>query len=252
MTVDDGAPLDPAANNKRVLLVSDEAVAAGHLAEGLVSGACVVTQTSIRDDDLFAKALDHDTLIYLPAKSFLHPPRLEGPRVEEEVRAVLGAANAPGVSLLVVVLPVRVQAELVEAAVQHSGVPYFIVRSPALIEELRHDLAGEVPKTVWAPRCDGAALGQADTLVRAVRGCLVDDRQGRTIELPATLTDIPSALRRVLSVDEERVVAVWPPIFRMGRVATRMLCGHDAPYARLIDALLARRDEPYAPPQRAA
>lgn len=252
MTVDDATPLDPAANSKRVLLVSDDAIAAEHLAAGLASGECIVTQTSSRDDDLFAKALDHDTLIYLPAKSFLHPPRLEGPRVEEEVRAVLGAANAPGVNLLVVALPARVQAEIVEAAVQHSGVPYFIVRSPALIEELRYELAGEVPKTVWAPRCDGAALGQADTLVRAVRGCFVDDRQGRTIELAATLTDIPSALRRVLSIEEGRVVSVWPPIFRVGRAATRILCGHDAPYARLIDALLARRDEPSAPPQRAA
>ena len=74
LTVDDAPPLDPTANKKRVILVSDDALAAGHLAEGLLSGECIF-------------------------------------------RAVLGAANAPGVSLLVVVLPARTQAEIVEAAV---------------------------------------------------------------------------------------------------------------------------------------
>ncbi|HVU05858.1 MAG TPA: hypothetical protein VHE30_29115 [Polyangiaceae bacterium] len=251
MTVDDIAPFGAALEN-RILLIADEGCVARLLGDGLVNAGCGVTRASPRDEDLFSKAVDHDTIVYLPARSLLDASSCrEGP-VDSEVKELLGAANAPGVKLLVTVIPAATEAQVLEEAIQRSGVPYFLVRSPALIEELKVELSGEVPETIWVPECEGVAFGDAEALVRTVRQCLVDDRQGNTVELPAAVTDIPSALRRALSADERRVIAVWPPLFQMGRVVARMMRGRDTPDLRLIDALLARRDESLTPPRRAA
>jgi hypothetical protein len=93
-TVDQAAPVD-AALDKRILLVAEDTCATRCLAERLASGRGIVTRTGVRDDDLFAKALGHDSLVYLPAKSFLEPSRLEAPKVEEvfiaATRSVIGA-----------------------------------------------------------------------------------------------------------------------------------------------------------------
>lgn len=251
MTVDDDAPFG-AAQNKRILLVADEGCVAQLLADGLAVAGCVVTRASTGDDDLFTKALGHDTLVYVPARGLLDSRRREGPDVQARTREVLGAANAPGVSLLVTILPANAREDVLEAAIQRSGIPYFIVRSPALIEELKLELEGEVPDTVWVPQCGGVAFGDAKTLVSVVRHCLTDDRQGLVIELPSTVTDMPTALRRALSAGENRVIAVWPPIFQMGRIAARMMRGRDTRDVQVIDALLARRNESQPSPRRAA
>lgn len=251
MTVDDIAPFG-AALNKRILLIAEDGCVARLLGDELASGGCVVTRADTRDEDLFSRAIDHDTIVYLPARSLLHAPAGREDPLDSEMREALGAGKAPGVKLLVTVIPADAEAHVLEEAIQRSGIPYFLVRSPALIEELRVELSGEVPETIWVPECDGIALGDVEALVRTVRQCLVDERQGRTIELPATVRDIPSALRRALSADERRVIAVWPPIFLMGRVMARMMHGQDTPDLRLIDALLARRNESLTPPRRAA
>jgi hypothetical protein len=170
-------------------------------------------------------------------------------------REVLAAGNAPGVQLLVTVLPASSGVTIVEEAIQRSGIPYFIVRTPSLVEELKaelDELDGESASTVWAPACDGIPLGDADALVRTVCECIVDERQGRTIELPATIRDVPTAVRRALGGGERRVIPVWPPIFQMGRVAARMMRGRDTADVRLIDALLAGAGQCSAPPRRAA
>jgi uncharacterized protein YbjT (DUF2867 family) len=251
MTVDDIAPIGATLNN-RILLIADDGCVARLLGDGLGNAGCVVTRAGTRDEDLFSKAIDHDTIVYLPASSLLEESSGQGDPADSEIREVLGAGNAPGVKLLVTVIRAGGEARVLEEAIQRSGIPYFLVRSPALIEELKVELSGEVPETIWVPECDGVAFGDVEALVRTVRQCLVDERQGRTIELPATVRDIPSALRRALSADERRVIAVWPPIFQMGRVVARMMRRRDTPDLRLIDALLARRDESLTPPRRAA
>jgi len=251
MTVDDIAPFG-AALNHRILLIADDGCVARLLGDGLRNAGCVVTRAGTRDEDLFSKAFAHDTIVYLPARSLLTASSGgEGP-VDSEIREVLGAGSAPGVKLLVTVMPAGTEAQVLEEAIQRSGIPYFLLRSPALVEELKFELSGELPETIWAPECDGVAFGDVEALLRTVRQCLVDERQGRTIELPATVTDIPSALRRALSAEGRRVIAVWPPIFQMGRVVARMTRGPETPELRLIDALLARRAESLAPPRRAA
>lgn len=251
MTVDPVAPFG-APLNHRILLVAEDGCVARMLCDGLERAGCVVTRAATHDEDLFARAADHDTIVYLPARSFLRASLGTEDLACPGVGEVLAAGVAPGVSLLVTVLPASAGPSIAEEAIQRSGIPYFVVRTPALAEELKVELAGEVPDTVWAPDCEGIALGDADTLLRAVLDCLVDERQGRTIELRATVTDVPTALRRALAGDERRVISVWPPIFQMGRVAARMMRGEDTPDVQLIDTLLAHRDAALTPPLRAA
>ena len=251
MTVDHIAPFGAALNN-RILLVADDSCVARLLAYWLATAGCLVTRASTSDDDLFTKALDHDTVVYLPTKGFLDSRSREDPMIQATNREVLGAANAPGVSLLVTILPANAREDVLEEAIQRSGIPYFIVRTPALIEELRVELADEVPDTVWVPQCDGVAFGEAKALLSVVLRCLRDERQGSILQVPATVTDVPTALRRALPAGENRVIAVWPPIFQMGRIAARMMRGRDTRDVQVIDTLLANRDESEPSPRRAA
>lgn len=254
MTIAPVGPFDAALTN-RILLVADDGPVPRMLAAGLERSGCTVARASTKDDDLFGKAVDHDTIVYLPARSFLGVASGREGFLSANPREVLAAGNAPGVQLLVTVLPASSGVTIVEEAIQRSGIPYFIVRTPSLVEELKaelDELDGESASTVWAPACDGIPLGDADALVRTVCECIVDERQGRTIELPATIRDVPTAVRRALGGGERRVIPVWPPIFQMGRVAARMMRGRDTADVRLIDALLAGAGQCSAPPRRAA
>jgi hypothetical protein len=254
MTVDPVGPFGAALAN-RVLLIAEDGPLARLLAVGLERSGCLVARASAQDEDLFGKAVGHDTIVYLPARSFLGVSSGREGFVPANPSEVLAAGNAPGVKLLVTVLPTSPRVTTVEEAIQRSGIPYFIVRTPAVVDELKpelEDLEGEIAPTLWAPACDGIPLGDSDALLRTVCECLVDERQGRTIELPATIRDVPTALQRALGGGERRVIPVWPPIFQKGRVAARMMRGRDTADVRLIDALLAGAEHPSAPPLRAA
>ena len=85
--------------------------------------------------DLFTRAFGHHAIVYGPAPCLLDGKLDPSPDVDR-MRNVLRAANAPGVALVVVVIPEgdAYQAEI--DALRRDGKPYIIVRAPALLEEV--------------------------------------------------------------------------------------------------------------------
>ena len=134
---------------------------------------------------------------------------------------MLGATNAPGVGLLVVVTPAGYEDE--ELALRKYGVPYVIVRTPPLVEELETQPALQARCAVWLPRgrkvaVTSAALA-ADAIVRASRD---DSLQGATVDAPSESVDAAEVLQRAATRARRASVRTVAPVLdaavrRVGR-----------------------------------
>ncbi len=146
------------------------------------------------DEDLFGKALGCRAMVYLPAPTLLEG-RLHPEPAHERIRKVLGATNAPGVELLIVAAPSGYDDE--ELALRKYGVPYVIMRTPPLVEELEAQPALHESCAVWLPRGRNVAVTSAtlaaDAIVRASRD---DSLQGTTVDAPYESVDAAEVLQR--------------------------------------------------------
>lgn len=204
-----------------ILCVSGEGLLQAALLARLREQGEDVRVASPSDDDLFSKALGCRAVVYLPAHALLDG-RLHPEPAPERIRNVLGATNAPGVELLVVATPPGYDDE--ELAVRKYGVPYVIMRSPPLVEELEVQPALHERCAVWLPRGRTVTVTSAPRVADAVVRALRDDSlQGATIDVPSESVDAAEVLRRAAARSRRASVHTVAPaldalVRRVGRL----------------------------------
>lgn len=204
-----------------ILCVSGEGLLQAALLARLQEQGEDVRVASPSDDDLFSKALGCRAVVYLPAPTLLDG-RLRPEPGPERIRKVLGATNAPGVELLVVATPPGYEDE--ELAVRKYGVPYVVMRSPPLVEELEVQPALRERCAVWLPRGRTVAVTSAPTVADAIVRALRDDSlQGATIDAPSESVDAAEVLRRAATRTRRASVHTVAPtvdavVRRVGRL----------------------------------
>ena len=194
------------------------------------------TEIELEHDDPLGAALGSQAVIYLPCASPAQPP----PSSPERMRQALAAAHAPGVEVLVAVLPLEGFDDELDV-LRRDGVPYVVLRAPMMVEELAQRLEGRqvmlVAKGATVRAVDGAELAQATV------AAITTEEQGDTIELGEAPMDLAAALRRAaaLSGRQVRVVELWPWLLRALGWLARL-------FRRRAPALFAASEPPAALP----
>lgn len=196
------------------------------------------------DEDLFEKALQHSALVYLSAPRMLDGALRPRPSVER-VQAVLGAAKAPGVEVVVFVLPDGVGYDREKEILKRKGVPYVIVAAPPLLEEISEDLALERARTLWIPRGGELEVATADQAARAVVEAIDCEEQGGEFPVPRETLDAETLFRRAAGLQGEvRVRGVRPEVFRLVRPIARWVKRGEPAALTLCDQLYAEVTRP--------
>ncbi len=119
----------------------------------------------------------------------------------ERMRAIVRAANAPGVKLVVAVVPSGGQYDEEELVLKKDGIPYVILRCAPLIEELADAANFHVTRSLWLAPGKTIAVSSCSALSAAVARALRDDAlQGATVEVASTSLDLAEAIRRAARV----------------------------------------------------
>jgi hypothetical protein len=150
--------------------------------------------------DLFMAAIDCRAIVCAAAPNMLDGS-LEPQPSPERMRTIVRAANAPGVKLVVVVVPSGEHYAEEELVLKKDGKPYVILRCPPLVEELADATNFHVSGSLWLPRGKTTALANATDLANVVVRALDDGSlQGATVEVPSERIDLAEALRRAARV----------------------------------------------------
>jgi hypothetical protein len=159
-----------------------------------------VRSARVDDPDLFMKAIDCRAIVGAAGPSMLDG-KLEPSPSPERMRSLVRAANAPGVELVVVVVPSGDRYADEELVLKKDGIPYVILRCPPLVEELAEAANFHVTGSLWLPRGNTTALTSGADLVAAIGRALHDDSlQGATVDVPAEQVDLTEAVRRAARV----------------------------------------------------
>ncbi len=119
----------------------------------------------------------------------------------ERMRAVVRAANAPGVKLVVAVVPSGGRYDEEELVLKKDGIPYVILRCAPLIEELADAANFHVTRSLWLAPGRTTALSSCSVLSAAVARALRDDAlQGATVEVASTPLALSEAIRRAARI----------------------------------------------------
>jgi hypothetical protein len=117
------------------------------------------------------------------------------------MRGIVRAANAPGVKLVVAVVPSGGRYEEEELVLKKDGIPYVILRCPPLIEELAEAANFHVTHSLWLAPGKTIALSAGAVLSAAVARALRDDSlQGATVEVAATPLEVAEVTRRAARI----------------------------------------------------
>jgi len=193
-------------------------------------------------DDLFGDARGHRAIIYAPAASLLEGGQQPQPDTDRTL-TVLHAAEAPGVEVVVLVLPQGDGYRPEIDAVARYGKPYVVLRAPLLIEEVAEELRAEPGGSVWLPRLGRVAATRAESVAESVAHATQTEEQGRVVDLPGDEVDaatlvLQAAQRAGIGL---RVHALGSWVYRMLRPLLRWLWPrHSAVYqlaARLFPEL---------------
>jgi hypothetical protein len=200
------------------------------------------------DDDLFGVALGKKAIVYIAA-----PRILDGwlaPRADlERLRAAIGAAQAPGIELIVAVFPAGQGYAAEEAALKVEGTPYIILHAPPLSEEIAQEVERDDERTLWVPQGSAVRTCTANELAEAVCAALSDEAQGRTHEVASRPVDWAALVRTAGQSSRRslRVHSVPPTLFRLARPVARWMKGKEPVALSLYDRL-ARQGIVETPP----
>jgi len=148
------------------------------------------------DDDLFDRATGCRTVVYAPAARLLEGTLDPAPD-QERMRAVLAAANAPGVELVALIRPAAAAWSDEESVLRRSGKPYVVLRAPPLLEEIGTAAQLGAMSSVSVPRNGRARAALVSSVTERLLGALADDEmQGRCIDIPGEALDAVDLLRR--------------------------------------------------------
>lgn len=202
-----------------VLFASDPGALAKLLKRRLKRTSLPVSFSRV-DDALFERALGHEVILYLPVPSLLEAA-LEPRPDPARMRRVLGAANAPGVRRVVVVVPPGngFAAEL--ELLRRDGKPYIVIESPLLFEEVGKLCAYQ--RSLWLPRAGSVRATTADALTDAIVNATRSEWDGRVERLEGEPLDVASLFERAAELSNRRcdVYPVWEPVHRLVRPIAR-------------------------------
>jgi hypothetical protein len=150
--------------------------------------------------DLFMAALDCRAIVCTAAPSLLDG-KLDPTPSLDRMRTIVRAANAPGVQLVVLVVPSGNRYAEEELVLKRDGIPYVILRCAPLVEELAEATNFHVTGSLWLERGKATEISTGAHLANAVTRALEDGSlQGATVMVPAERLDLAEAIRRAASV----------------------------------------------------
>lgn len=183
-----------------ILLIADQGCLQTALQEAVEGMGEHVRSASSQDADLFMSALGCSTILYAPERSLFEANANPKPS-PDRMRAVVRAAQAPGVKLVIVVEPLSDSYAAEEDVLVRDGVPYVILRSAPLLEEVAEGTSFQGSKSIWLPRGQRVELATAESLRASVADAFTrDDVQGRTVQVPAENLELGEWVRRAASL----------------------------------------------------
>ena len=157
------------------------------------------------------RALDCRAIVCTAAPNLLDGTLDPSPS-PDRMRAVVRAAKAPGVKLVVLVAPAGGRYAEEELVLKKDGIPYVILRSPPLVEELAEATNFHVGGPLWVERGRTITLSTGADVAKAVVAALDDDSlQGATETIPSEEVDLADALRRAARVAGARATVRTAP-----------------------------------------
>jgi len=192
-------------------------------------------------EHLFDKALGCETIIYAPTSSMLFGSLAPEP-TPARMRAVVGAANAPGCKSIVVVVPKSGDYEPELDVLRRDGKPYVIVRAPPLVEEVGAELANGDHDSLWIAKGGNVEAAHAKEVAEVVLAAVHSQYHGRVEDVQGAHMDMATLFREAAHVggSQVRVHSVWPPLHRIVRPVARWFNGGE-PAALTLAVTLENR-----------
>jgi hypothetical protein len=139
--------------------------------------------------------------------------RLDPTPSPERMRTIVRAANAPGVSLVVLVVPSGEHYDEEELVLKKDGIPYVVLRCAPLMEEMADATNFHVTGSVWLERGKTIDVSTGAALSAALARALDDGSlQGATVTVPAEPVDLAEAIRRAAHVAGARMEVHTAPV----------------------------------------
>lgn len=195
-----------------ILLVAQPGSLIDGVQHSLEARGIEAKQGTLSDDDLFMSALNCAAIVYLPEANLLNANIAASPN-PERMRALLKASNAPGVKLLIILEPTGQAYEIEEQLLKTNGIPYVIVRSPSLLEELAKAVDCNRAHSLWIARGQSVKVASENELFDTIHQALTaDDLQGRTVEVGSQTMALEKAIEKAVSLKGGtiHVHATWP------------------------------------------
>lgn len=241
----DGSGANVSAGRK-VLLVAPKGQLRRRLARGLERRGYQVTRVKPDTEDLFSRALGKQAIVFAPTGNLLEAQLARENEADEaeststRTTEVLRASNAPGVELIVCVLPLSDGYHSVVGQVKRHGKPYVILRAPALLEEVAESALRDAPFHLWLPRSGAMSAAASSTLLEAVSDALVTEQQGRENAVTAGRYHLAGLVEAAAFTRRRRphVHAVPPLLYRWVRPMARWLRGGEPVAMSFADRVL--------------
>ncbi len=222
------------------LLITNQGPLGSAIQHALAQAGTRVDVVPPDHDDLFGRALDQQELVYV-ASSRLIDGIFDPKPDPDRARAVMKASVAPGVSMVVFILPNASAFDVETEVLERDGKPYVIVKAPLLLEEVAEVLASDPRPRIWAPQQGQVSVTTAAEVGRAVIEALKTERQGRTTYVEGEKVNAASLLQRAAALGSSpaKVQPVWPWLFRMARPLARLVLGQEPRALALCDRVIA-------------
>lgn len=150
--------------------------------------------------DLFMAALDCGAILCTAAPNLLDG-KLDPSPSPERMKTIVRAANAPGVRLVVLVVPSGDHYAEEELVLKKDGIPYVILRCAPLVEELAEATNFHVTGSLWLERGRAKEISTCANLATAVLKALEDGSlEGATVTVPTHRLDLAGAIRQAARV----------------------------------------------------
>jgi hypothetical protein len=217
-----------------VLLVAEEGPLRAAIRNELEATGVPVSVVTATHDDLWSAARKQRAIVYLPAASLLDGKARPRPS-EDRMRDVLGAAEAPGVEVVVPVFPATSAYDEEIRAMKRRGKPYAALRAEPLLEEIA-ELVPANARALYLPRIGAARFCRAGVVARAVVDAIDTETQGRVTDVESERADAARLIRKASenARSHVRVRPLRPWLFRLLRPAFDWLSRAEG---RVIDAL---------------
>ena len=192
-----------------VLLMGTPSPLRDHIAAALADKGHETKVVAPDHDDPFGCAVGSREVVYLPSPSF----DTQETASRERMGAALSAAHAPGVEVVIALLPLTGFDDELDALAA-DGVPYVVLRVPLLIEELGRTLKDE--RWFFVARDEAVRAVAADAVVSAIETAIDSEEQGRVHELGRVPLPAWAVLERAAESANKRVrvFSLWPPLAR--------------------------------------